>query len=170
MDPWLDGLWKAIKEALLKMSSDGGGCVNGQVEDSQKESAESCLPDVRLNLLSITDQNDSPQQSRGTAPTSPASPLDSPAQPAVADLGVPPPARSPESTSLSSDAAGALMSAAAPQEDQAEVSCATPAASLARSLPPLSESALNVPALPPPHLEVTLQQTETTEEVNLRGI
>lgn len=156
VDPWLDGLWKAIKEALSKMSSDGNGCVKGEVEDSQKETAESCLPDVQLNLLSITDQNDSPQQSRGMVPKSPASP--SPTQPAV----------SPESASLSSDAASALTSVAGPQEDQAELSCTTPVASLTRSLPPLSESSLNIPALPSPYLEVSLQQTETTEQVKIR--
>lgn len=170
VDPWLDGLWKAIKEALSKMSSDSNGCMKGEVEDSQKETAESCLLDVQLNLLRITDQNDSPQKSRGMVPTTPASPSDSSVQPAVSDLGVVPSTTSPESTSLPSDAASALTSVTVPQEYQAERSCTTPVASLTHSLPPLSESSLNVPTLPSPYLEVSLQQTEMTEEVNLRWI
>lgn len=168
VDPWLDGLWEAIKEALSKMSSDSNGCEKGEVEDSQKETAESCLPDVQLNLLSITDQNDPWQQSRGMVPISTTSPSDSSTLPAGSDPGVAPSTRSPVSTSLSSDAASALTSVAGLQEDQAERSCTTPVASLTHSLPPLSESTLNVPALPSPYLEVSLQQTETTDEVNLK--
>lgn len=168
MDPWLDGLWKAIKEALTKMSSDSDGCVKGEVEHSQKETADPCLPDVQLNLLSITEQNDSPQQSGGMIPTSPASPSDSSAQPAVSDLSVVSFTRSHESTSLPSDAASGLTWVAGTQEDQAELPCNTPVASLTHSLPPLSESSLNVPALPSPYLEVSLEQTEMAEEVNLQ--
>lgn len=162
VDPWLDGLWKAIKEALSKMNSDSNGSVKGEVEDSQEKTAQSCLPEVQLNLLSITVQNDSPQKSKGMVPASPASPS------AVSDLGVVPPTRSPESTSLSSDATSALTSVVGPQEDQADQSCTTLVASLTRSLPPLSESSLNVPALPSPYLEVSLQQTENTDQVIFR--
>lgn len=153
MDPWLDGLWEAIKEALSKMNAE--------------EAAESCPPDVQLNLLSITDHDGPQQQSREEVPTSPASPSASPAQPAVSDLGSVPPTRSSESASRPSDAAAAPTSAAGLQKDQAELSHAEPVASLTRSLPPLSESSLNVPALPSPYLEVSLQQAETTVEVNL---
>uniref|UniRef100_A0A4W5JQQ9 Methionine synthase reductase n=1 Tax=Hucho hucho TaxID=62062 RepID=A0A4W5JQQ9_9TELE len=39
-------------------------------------------------------------------------------------------------------------------------------ASLTRSLPPLSESVLNVPALPPPYLDVTLQEATIEEETS----
>uniref|UniRef100_A0AAQ5YNB0 Methionine synthase reductase n=1 Tax=Amphiprion ocellaris TaxID=80972 RepID=A0AAQ5YNB0_AMPOC len=37
--------------------------------------------------------------------------------------------------------------------------------SLTCSLPPLSESSLNVPALPPPYLDVSLQEADTIEQV-----
>lgn len=40
-------------------------------------------------------------------------------------------------------------------------------ASLTQSLPPLSESALNVPALPPPFLSVSLEDTTAQEVVSL---
>lgn len=152
VDPWLDGLWEAIKEALSKMNA--------------AEAAESCPPDVQLNLLSITDHDGPQQQSREEVPTSPASPSASPAQPAVSDLGSVPPTRSSESASRPCDAAAAPTSAAGPQKDQAELSHAEPVASLTRSLPPLSESSLNVPALPSPYLEVSLQQAETTVEID----
>ncbi len=39
------------------------------------------------------------------------------------------------------------------------------APSLTSSLPPLSESSLNVPALPPPYLDVSLQDMDTLEQV-----
>lgn len=156
MDPWLDGLWKAIKEALSKMNSG--------------EAAEFCPPDVQLNLLSIADRDDPQQQSREKVPTSPASPVASPAQPAASDPGAAPPAKSSESASLFAGAAGAPASVAGSQQDRAELSHAEPVASLTRSLPPLSESALNVPALPSPYLDVSLQQVETTDEVNSRLI
>lgn len=150
------------------MTSASSGCVKGEAEDSQKKTAESCLPDVQLNLLSITDQNDSSPRSGGTVPTPSASPSDSSTLLAGSDLAMAPFARRPESTSLSADAASAPMSVAGLQEDQAELFCTAPVASLTHSLPPLSESSLNVPALPSAYLEVSLQQTETTEGVNLK--
>lgn len=160
VDPWLDGLWNAIKEALSKMNSDRNDRVTGEAVDSRRE--EPCPPDVQLKLLSITDHDDPRQQSGEKLPTSPASPSASPAQPAVSDPGSVPPARSSASAPRSSDAAGAP-----PQKVQAELSHVEPVASLTRSLPPLSESSLNVPALPSPYLEVSLQQAEMTGEVNL---
>lgn len=166
MDPWLDGLWKAIREALSKMNSDSSSCVKGEAEDSCKETGESPSLDVQLNHLSVTDQNDSQQQCGKTIPQCLTSQTASPAQPAVSDVGPVSPTRSSELTPLSSDAASALTSGAELQKDQAELSHSTLVASLTRSLPPLSESTLNVPVLPSPYLEVSLQQAETTERVN----
>lgn len=164
MDPWLDGLWKAIKEALSKMDSDRTDHMKGEAEDSLKEAADSCSPDVQLNLLSITDQQDS--QSKGTVPTSAAPSSASNAQPAVSDVRAVSPTRRSESASLSSDAARAPTSGTETQKDNAELSHVTPVASLTYSVPPLSQSSLNVPALPSPYLNVSLQQVETTEQVN----
>lgn len=167
MDPWLDGLWKAIKEALSKMNSDRSDHMKGEAEHSLKEAADSCSPDVQLNLLSITDQQDGKlvSQSKGTVPTSAAP--SSIAQSAVSDLRAVSPTRRSESASLSSDAASAPTSGQTEtQKGNAELSHVTPVASLTYSLPPLSESSLNVPALPSPYLDVSLQQVETTEQVN----
>lgn len=168
MDPWLDGLWNAIKEALSKMNSDRTDHMKGETEDSLKEAADSCSPDVQLNLLSIIDQQDSKSvnQSKGTVPTSAAPSSASNAQSAVSDLRAVSPTRRSESASLSSDAASAPTSGTETQKDNAELSHVTPVASLTYSLPPLSESSLNVPALPSPYLDVSLQQVETTEQVN----
>lgn len=168
VDPWLDGLWKAIKEALSKMNSDRTDHMKGEAEDSLKEAADSRLPDVQLNLLSITEQQDSevPPQSKETAPTAAASSSASTAQSAVSDLKAVSPTRRSQSASLSSDAASPPPSGTEAQKDDAKLSHVTPVASLTHSLPPLSESSLNVPALPSPYLNVSLQQVETTEQVN----
>lgn len=160
MEPWLDGLWKAIKEALSKMNSDRIGHMKGGAQDSLKEAADSRSPDVQLNLLSITDQQDS------GAPTSAASSSAPIAQSAVSDLRAVSPTRRSELASLSSDAASAPPSGTEPKKDDAELTHITPVSSLTHSLPPLSESSLNVPALPSPYLDVSLQQVETTEQVN----
>lgn len=168
MDPWLDGLWKAIKEALSKMNSERTDHMKEEAEDSLKENSDSCSPDVQLNLLSITDHQDSKlvSQSNGTVPTSATPSSASIAQSAVSDLRAVSPTRRSQLASLSSDAARAPTSGTETQKDNAELSHVTPVASLTYSLPPLSESSLNVPALPSPYLDVSLQQVETTEQVN----
>uniref|UniRef100_A0A6Q2YBU2 Methionine synthase reductase n=1 Tax=Esox lucius TaxID=8010 RepID=A0A6Q2YBU2_ESOLU len=85
LDPWLEGLWEAIRRALSKMS------------------APHTVPDLR---------------------------------PVSSVLGTP-----------------------------SGVPAAVAEASLTLSFPPLSESALNVPNLPPPYLDVVLQEATTREEV-----
>uniref|UniRef100_A0A8C8CHB6 Methionine synthase reductase n=1 Tax=Oncorhynchus tshawytscha TaxID=74940 RepID=A0A8C8CHB6_ONCTS len=91
LDPWLEGLWEAIRGALSKMAA--------------------------------------PQPERdATDNTGTALKLDSSGQ-----TGAPP---------------------------------AVVEASLTRSLPPLSELALNIPALPPPYLDVMLQEATIEEETN----
>uniref|UniRef100_A0A674N747 Methionine synthase reductase n=1 Tax=Takifugu rubripes TaxID=31033 RepID=A0A674N747_TAKRU len=106
VDPWIKGLWNAIKEELSNMTS------------KQTES----------NL---------------------ASPSVSTTQTAGSDLR---PDSSSRRIGLSSRTDGALSADAG-------------VASLTHSLPPLSQSALNIPALPPPYLCVSLQEMETTEDV-----
>uniref|UniRef100_A0A8P4GDB1 Methionine synthase reductase n=1 Tax=Dicentrarchus labrax TaxID=13489 RepID=A0A8P4GDB1_DICLA len=56
VDPWLDGLWKAIKGALSKMASDRTGYLKGEAGDSPQETPDSSIPDVQLNLLSIAER------------------------------------------------------------------------------------------------------------------
>uniref|UniRef100_A0A665VEV8 Methionine synthase reductase n=1 Tax=Echeneis naucrates TaxID=173247 RepID=A0A665VEV8_ECHNA len=110
VDPWLEGLWKAIKGALSKMASDKVDPLKGPVGDSPKQDPDSLLPDVELNLLSLNDHQNYTHKDGGA----PHVPL---------------------------------------------------AASLTCSLPPLSQSSLNVPALPPPYLHVSLQDVDSREQV-----
>uniref|UniRef100_A0A8C4ZRN1 Methionine synthase reductase n=1 Tax=Gadus morhua TaxID=8049 RepID=A0A8C4ZRN1_GADMO len=95
LDPWIEGVWDAIKAALSKMSSNSKLTLGG-------------LP-------------------------------------------------STEVTGLSSESdVAAAKSAQEAQTDQVREECVVAEPSLTYSLPPLSQSSLNVPALPPPYLEVTL--------------
>uniref|UniRef100_A0A8P4KJ75 Methionine synthase reductase n=1 Tax=Dicentrarchus labrax TaxID=13489 RepID=A0A8P4KJ75_DICLA len=119
VDPWLDGLWKAIKGALSKMASDRTGYLKGEAGDSPQETPDSSIPDVQLNLLSIAERQNCESVRASVEPTK--------------DTGVP----------------------------HVEL-----AASLTRSLPPLSESSLNVPALPPLYLDVSLQEVDSVERMD----
>ncbi|XP_036935079.1 methionine synthase reductase isoform X2 [Acanthopagrus latus] len=166
LDPWLDGLWKAIKSALSKMASDRTGYLNAEAVDSTKGTPDSSSPDVQLNLLSITDcQNcDSVGGSVETVSKS-ASAASAPAtQTAVSDHRPDASAGSPGLASQSHGAASVTTSAPETQTKDAGVPCVILASSLKCSLPPLSESSLNVPALPPSYLDVSLQEVDTTEE------
>lgn len=166
MDPWLDRLWKAIKEALSKMSSDSTGYLNVDAGDSPKETADSAPPDIQLNLLNITDCQNSEfsEQSRKTPST-----LSACATPtATCDLG---PAFSSGSHGLASQACVSVSACTLKPETKAkdaEVTHVTRAASLTHSFPPLSGLALNVPLLPPPYLDVSLLEAQTTEQVSMR--
>uniref|UniRef100_I3KA96 Methionine synthase reductase n=1 Tax=Oreochromis niloticus TaxID=8128 RepID=I3KA96_ORENI len=104
VDPWLGGLWKAIKESLSKMAS------------------QNC--------------------------ESPASP-----------------AGSPGLASQSGGAASVSTSASKTHTEETGVPQVALAHSLTCSVAPLSESSLNVPALPPTYLDVSLQEVDTVEEV-----
>uniref|UniRef100_A0A673AYD7 Methionine synthase reductase n=1 Tax=Sphaeramia orbicularis TaxID=375764 RepID=A0A673AYD7_9TELE len=101
VDPWLEGLWKAIKDAVSKMESDKTASPTG-----------------------------------GPGLASPSGGIGS----------------------VSSSAPEA-------QTEAGGVSHVELAASLTCSLPPLSESALNVPVLPPSYLDVSLQEGDAVEEV-----
>lgn len=171
MDPWLDGLWKAIKETLSKMPSDKTGYLKGEAGDSPKETPDSSTPDVQLKLLSITDCQNCKLvgQSRETVSkfASAASSSASTTQTAVSDLRPASPAGSLGLASQSCGAASVSTSGSKTQTGDAEVPHVTLAASLTHSLPPLSESSLNVPALPPLYLDVSLQDAEMTEQVSI---
>lgn len=154
MDPWLEGLWKAIKGALSKMASDRTGYAGDSLPDSS-------IPDVRLNLLSLTDHQDcreSVETLSKFATSSSATPT------AASDLRPDFPAGSPGLASPSHSTASVSTSAPETQSGDAGVPLA---ASLTRSLPPLSESSLNVPALPPPYLDVSLQEVDAVEQVRI---
>lgn len=151
VDPWLEGLWKAIKEELSNMTSKRTECVKEEASESSKETPDPSTAGMRLNLLSIADsQNRESMGQSGTLATS-ASPSVSTTQSAVSDVR---PDSSSSNIGLASQADGAFSADGG-------------VASLTRSLPPLSESALNVPALPPPYLSVSLQELETTEDVRM---
>uniref|UniRef100_A0A6Q2ZMA0 Methionine synthase reductase n=1 Tax=Esox lucius TaxID=8010 RepID=A0A6Q2ZMA0_ESOLU len=96
LDPWLEGLWEAIRRALSKMSAPQPKRDVTDTRVSSEETFESLATDVSLHLLT--------SETGSTA-------------------------------------------------------------SLTLSFPPLSESALNVPNLPPPYLDVVLQEATTREEV-----
>ncbi|XP_077411143.1 methionine synthase reductase isoform X2 [Vanacampus margaritifer] len=132
VDPWLEGLWKAVKAALTKMSSD-----RNFKEDSEKTISDLSIPDVQLNLLSLT-KHQSPDldpkcSSTGSQVTSP----------------------SVEGVSLTTP----------PAETQNTDPAISNAPSLSQSVPLLSDLSLNVPSLPPPFLDVSLQEVDTVDEI-----
>lgn len=169
MDPWLEGLWKAIKAALSKMASDRTAPSKGGVGDSPKETPDSYTPDVQLNLLSLGDhQNcESIKTSVNTDSkfASAASSSASATQTAVSELRPASPAGSLGLASQSRGTASISTSAPETQTQDAGFPHLTLAGSLTCSLPPLSESSLNVPALPPPYLDVSLQDVGTMKQV-----
>ncbi|KAM3592902.1 uncharacterized protein V6R79_001416 [Siganus canaliculatus] len=156
VDPWLEGLWDAIKEALSKMAPDRTGYLKGETEDSPKGSVDSAVPDIQLNLLSIEDSQHC--QSIETDPkyASAAAASASTAQTALSDLSPASPAGSSGPTSQSSGAA---------LEPETQPKTVPLTASLTCSLPPLSDSSLNVPALPPVYLDVSLLDALTIHEI-----
>lgn len=169
MDPWLDGLWKAIKEALVKMASDRAGYLKGGAGNSPKETPDSSTPDIQLNLLSITDRQNCESDGRSTKTVSTFASVTSSSttQTAVSDLRPVSPEGSLGFASQSRGPAGVSALVPDSQSGDAEIPHVTLAASLTHSLPPLSESSLNVPALPPPYLDVSLQEVEMTEQVSI---
>ncbi|XP_037829005.1 methionine synthase reductase isoform X2 [Kryptolebias marmoratus] len=146
VDPWLEGLWSAITEALSKMASDKTPDLKENAENPATE-----IPDVQLNLLSLTDQ-------QSCDPVSPSRSTDSKyaSPPAIRDLR---PASSSGGAGLASQRPSSVAAPKTQTCNDAEL-----AASLTFSLPPLSESSLNVPALPPPFLDVTFQDVDSVEQ------
>uniref|UniRef100_A0A674MXF7 Methionine synthase reductase n=1 Tax=Takifugu rubripes TaxID=31033 RepID=A0A674MXF7_TAKRU len=149
VDPWIKGLWNAIKEELSNMTSKQTECVKEEVRDSSKETPDPSTADMQLNLLSIANCQNCKSIGQSEKLANLASPSVSTTQTAGSDLR---PDSSSRRIGLSSRTDGALSADAG-------------VASLTHSLPPLSQSALNIPALPPPYLCVSLQEMETTEDV-----
>lgn len=172
VDPWLEGLWKAIKAALSEMASDRTGHLTGEAGDSPKDAPESSIPDVQLSLLSITDQPNckSAKSSVETvskfASAASSSVSASTTQTAVTDLRPASPLGNDRLASQFHDAASVSSSKPGTQTTDAGVPLVALAASLTGSLPPLSESSLNVPALPPPYLDVSLQSVNSMEQID----
>ncbi|XP_072235154.1 methionine synthase reductase [Leuresthes tenuis] len=164
VDPWIEGLWNGIREALSKMASDRTAHLKETVEDSILDIPNLSILDVHLNPLSISDQqNCEPVIASVNMDSKHASPVSSSAS-AVSDLS---PASSAGSTRLASQSVGTgSVSISVPKAQTKDdgVSHAALAASLTSSLPPLSESSLNVPALPPPYLDVIFQEVDTEEQ------
>uniref|UniRef100_A0A8C7CDF5 Methionine synthase reductase n=1 Tax=Oncorhynchus kisutch TaxID=8019 RepID=A0A8C7CDF5_ONCKI len=130
LDPWLEGLWEAIREALSKMAAPQPE-RDGHVRDqrvSSNETPESSATDIKLHLLSLNESESQITKSLTTA------------------------------ASAKTDSLAVLASETG--------SSVNDLASLTRSLPPLSELALNIPALPPPYLDVMLQEATIEEEIN----
>nr|XP_057915860.1 methionine synthase reductase isoform X2 [Doryrhamphus excisus]XP_057915861.1 methionine synthase reductase isoform X2 [Doryrhamphus excisus]XP_057915862.1 methionine synthase reductase isoform X2 [Doryrhamphus excisus] len=123
VDPWLEGLWTAVKAAISNMASD-----RNVKEDSVNTTPDSSLPDVQLDLLNLTDQD---------------------------------PKCAPPSTTRAVDGSFSL---AAELETINKDAGSSNAPSLTHSVPPLSDSSLNVPTLPPPFLDVSLQEAITPED------
>ena len=150
MDPWIEGVWDAIKAAIAKMSSTTHLPLEESLSDMAKETpAPTSPPYVELNRLSIADNQTS---------DSIKAPLDSDSKLTLGGLP------STEATGLSS--ASDVAAAKSAQEAQRGDEHVVAEPSLTCSLPPLSQSSLNVPALPPPYLEVTLLPEDTEETVS----
>lgn len=171
VEPWIDGLWDAIKEAISKMTSERPDCVKEEEAESLKETSDPSKPDIQLNLLSLDDsQNcESGGQARKTDSKFANTISFSASTPhtAVSDVR---PVSSAGNIGLASQASGAVSvytSGPETQTGDAEITHIALAASLTYSLLPLSGSALNVPLLPPPYLHVSLQEAETTAQVKI---
>lgn len=131
------------------MTSKQTECVKEEVRDSSKETPDPSTADVQISLLSIADSQNYKSMGQLEKLANLASPSVSTTQTAGSDVR---PDSSSRRIGLSSRTDGVLSADAR-------------VASLTHSLPPLSQSALNIPALPPPYLCVSLQEMETTEDV-----
>ncbi|XP_067342175.1 methionine synthase reductase isoform X2 [Channa argus] len=168
IDPWLQGLWNAIKQALSQMASDGTAQLKRDVGDSPKDSStpDTSIPDVQLNLLKLTDHLncESVKPSVYTDSKFASAYSASATQTAVSHLGPSSLGGSAKLAPQSCDSASVTASAPETYAGDAGVSHVALAASLTVSLPPLSESSLNVPALPPSYLDVSIQVVDTVEQ------
>lgn len=165
VDPWLQGLWNAIKEASSKMASDITAHLKENADDPGKVIPDSPVPDVQLNLLSIADHQNCEPVGTSVNTDSKYETLASSSSPASCDLS---PSLSAGCNDLACHSHGtASVSTPSPETQTGDdkVPHVALAASLTCSLPPLSESSLNVPALPPPYLDVSCQEVDTVEQV-----
>ncbi|KAM9332221.1 methionine synthase reductase isoform 1-T2 [Pholidichthys leucotaenia] len=162
VDPWLNGLWKAIKDALSKMASAN---LKGDMGDSAKESPDLSVPDVKLNLLSISDPRhiDSVRPFGDDVSSVPSAAVSSAST--ISNVRPVSPAGSSVLTPEASGATSVSTSVPETQTEAAGIPHVTLTASLICSVPPLSESSLNIPALPPAYLDVSLQDADTEEQI-----
>ncbi|XP_019718727.1 methionine synthase reductase isoform X2 [Hippocampus comes] len=135
VDPWLEGLWKAIKAALSNMASDWS-----VQEDLEMTFPDSSIPHVQLNLLSLTDLQSPNLDPKFASPGSSSS-----TQPMPTSV---------EGVSLTTPSA----------ETQHTDPGTSNAPSLSHSVTPLSDLSLNVPSLPLPFLDVRLQEVDTVDK------
>ncbi|XP_051910398.1 methionine synthase reductase isoform X2 [Hippocampus zosterae] len=135
VDPWLEGLWKAIKAASSNMASDWR-----VQEDSEKNIPDSSIPHVQLNLLSLTDLQFPHLDPKCASPGS--------------STATQPMPTSGEGVSLTTP----------PAETHNTDPGTSNAPSLSHSVPPLSDLSLNVPSLPLPFLDVRLQEVDTVDK------
>lgn len=165
VDPWIEGLWAAIKGTLSNMASGSPAHLTGNEAESAMETSDSAGPDVQFNILSITDHQNREVISASADRDSKIASASSSSASAVSDLRPAISAESPDLASQSHDAASIATSAPNTQTQDAGVPRVELAASLTCSLPPLSESSLNVPVLPPPYLDISLQEGDTWEQM-----
>ncbi|XP_024248203.1 methionine synthase reductase [Oncorhynchus tshawytscha] len=171
LDPWLEGLWEAIRGALSKMAAPQPE-RDGHVRDqrvSSNETPESSATDIKLHLLSLNESESQITKSLTTAAsakTDSLAVLASETGSSVTDL-ITVSATDNTGTALKLDSVvSERKSVLTTQSGQTGAPPAVVEASLTRSLPPLSELALNIPALPPPYLDVMLQEATIEEETN----
>ncbi|KAL1006644.1 hypothetical protein UPYG_G00074840 [Umbra pygmaea] len=167
LDPWLEGLWEAIRGALSKMATLQLKSDDRDQRTSLEDIPESPQTDINLRLLSLNESEPQSAESVNTDSWSAKTDHKSASlavkacesRRTVADL---------KPVSVTDNTGTALE----PKTLLATQGGAPPAlleASLTLSLPPLSESALNIPALPPTYLHVVLHDATTEEEYSSKA-
>ncbi|KAM6977645.1 methionine synthase reductase [Aplochiton taeniatus] len=168
LEPWLDGLWEAIKGALSMMASPqierDDHAMAGDIMGSVNQSPNSLTPESKLNLLSLSDtqNSDAIHAASGTDLKSASVDVLGPDSSTVQDHALKSYVQSPGLAKLDDISHD---SKSLPNTQTVDTDCPPDfvEGSLTCSLPPLSGSALNVPALPPPFLDVVIQEATLDE-------
>ncbi|XP_018609734.1 methionine synthase reductase [Scleropages formosus] len=121
VEPWIEGLWEAVRKALSEMSASGQERLdqaetdpNGYVGKQDEPNTDKFGGDLNIQLLSLHDP-----------------------VPGLSDVG--------------------------PQREGAGAEAGAAYTLLTRSQPPVSESSLSIPTLPPPFIDVQLLNTSPQE-------